>query len=153
MAACDYTVINKEGEKVESLLFKGLEDYYDTLKPDPLTGLDNETLVEYYNLVSDTNYNPRLKTFITDLVAKSKLSLDEAYDENGQLLVQHAIKFLKESKIEKEVEQPLGGNILSSSVWKTKALEITSNLAKRIEFLKRKIRSPTSIETTFRSTK
>ena len=138
MAACDYTVINKEGEKVESLLFKGLEDYYDTLKPDPLTGLDNETLVEYYNLVSDTNYNPRLKTFITDLVAKSKLSIDEAYDENGQLLVQHAIKFLKESKIEKEVEQPLGGNILSSSVWKTKALEITSNLAKRIEFLKEK---------------
>jgi len=132
--ACDYKVVNKDGEKVDSILFEALEDYYGS-NIDPLTGVDKNLEDKYYK-VSSTE-NPFLKTFIDDLI-KSGLSRDEIYDENGQLLGKYAIKFLDAQELDQTVDQPLGGNILSYTRWQTKALELTSNLAKRIEFLKEK---------------
>lgn len=130
---CKFTVKNKEGEFVESILYQELEDFYLPKVSDPL---EIERL--YYQVSRATKEgtriydNPDLENFIEGL------TIEDVYDKNGQLKSELAIKFLKEKKIGQEVPQPLGANILSRSKWQTKARELTSNLSKRIAYLKTK---------------
>ena len=132
---CKFTVKNKEGEYVESILYQELEDFYLPKVTDPL---EVERL--YYQVSRATKEgtriydNPGLENFITDL----NVTIEDTLDKNGQLKSELAIKFLEERRINQEVPQPLGANLLSLTKWQTKARELTSNLANRIEYLKTK---------------
>jgi len=132
---CKFTVKNKEGEFVESILYQELEDFYLPQVTDPL---EIERL--YYQVSRTTKEgtriydNPDLDNFITKL----GINIEDTLDKNGQLKSDLAIKFLEEKRIGQEVPQPLGANILSLTIWQTKARELTSNLSKRISYLKTK---------------
>ena len=89
---CKFTVKNKDGKAVNSILYEGLENYYSDKVTDLLE------LQRLYNQVSRVSKdgdklktNKALEIFITEL----GLPIEELYDENNQLLATHAIKFLE----------------------------------------------------------